>query len=144
MYKFVKLLDSENDKLGQLGMAQLKAGTYDPATFDMTHEDEAMIKFADTRVWFRKVGTMRGAQTPVAALKNGYITREASNKRKGAFALRVEQDKGLALIDGIPFFRPGLWKAWYDAHGWLLTVLPASIIGSLTIIGLKSAWHHLT
>jgi hypothetical protein len=107
MYKFVKLLDSENDKLGQLGMAQLKAGTYDPATFDMTHEDEAMIKFADTRVWFRKVGTMRGAQTPVAALKNGYITREASNKRKGAFALRVEQDKGLALIDGIPFFRPG-------------------------------------
>jgi hypothetical protein len=138
VYKFVRFIDKENNKLGQEAIAAFQSDTFDNSKFEMIHENDAQILFAEKRVWFKKVGVMRGAQTPVSADKKGYITREPSRAREGSYALRVEQDKGLALIDGFLFFRPGLWKAWYDAHGWMLTILPGSIIISAIGYGVKT------
>jgi hypothetical protein len=137
MYKFVKLVDKENEKLAEKKMLEIKNGGSADG-FKLIPEMEAVTIFGDRRVWFKKVGFIRTSQVSMAALKVGYL--EPVNKAEKNIHLRLTHLKGLPLIDGFFPFRPGLWKAWHEEHGWMLTsALGAAILTSAIYLG-KHLW----
>ncbi len=120
MYKFVKLVDKENNKLVQKAVLGIKNGSQKVDEFNLMNEVDAVQIFAEKRILFKKIGFTKAAQTSMATLKNKYL--EPVDSQAKNHHVRVAHLKGLPLIDGIPFLRVGLWKAWYEEHGWLIAV----------------------
>ena len=56
----------------------------------------------------------------MSALKEEYL--EPTTSDENSRYLRVTHLKGDRLLDGVPFVRVGLWRAWYEEHGWLIAV----------------------
>jgi hypothetical protein len=131
IYKYVKLVNTENNKLANDILAKVLAN--EPIVeMKLSLEIDLIRKFGDERIFFFwKIGMVKAMQVSMAALKEKYleptdpIATEASTRY-----LRVTHLRGLRLLDGIPYVRPGLWKAWYDEHGWLITIIPGGAAGA--------------
>lgn len=130
VYRFVKLIDEENNKAFEKAMIQINKGNHDISSFRAISELDACELLGNQRVLFKKRGPLKANRAGRAAVKCGYIEVIDKNKTDSAETnyLRVSVEKGSLLIDGGFFFRPGLWKAWYDEHGWI-TAIPLLGIG---------------
>lgn len=137
IYKFVKLVDEENLRLANESvLAQLRGAKTAGGTFELVADGDAMIMFSQRRILLKKVGLIRASQISMSALREKYL--EPTNAGEKIRHLRVTHLKGLPLLDGVPFVRFGLWKAWHEEHGWLLVFFVASFG-----LGLGSAVRHL-
>lgn len=133
MYKYVKMVDRENIKVSQRAFIAVQEGRYTPEQIKLIAEGEAGVKFANKRILFKKIGLPRAGQTGRAAIKNEYLELADKDDGEEINRLRVTHLKGLPFIDGIPFIRFGLWKALYDEHGWLLTIIPSTALAAVLL-----------
>ena len=138
MYSFVKIVDSENHKIAQKAFLELAEGSWN-GKLELIVEAEVSRILSEKRIFFNKIGLARASQAGRAAFKKGYLELAEKDDPNEPNRFRVTHDKGLLLIDGFPFFRPGLWKAWYEEHGWLWPVVVALFAGG----ALHSLWHRL-
>lgn len=144
-YLAVKMIDRENDRLVKQAVINIKSGQITNgqqvnALTILTGEAEAAEKLSEKRVFFKKIGLTRAVQALGTARKAGYLQTEVHD---GLKLLRVEHLKGLALIDGFFLFRPGLWKAWHEEHGWLLTTAISGAVITAVVYIVKHIWAVL-
>jgi hypothetical protein len=134
-YLAVKLVDKENDRMVKKTVSSLKNGQAPniqvKATTILIKEADAVEKLSQKHIFFKKIEFTKAVQAVGTARKSGYLQTETHN---GANYLRVEHLKGLQLIDGIPFIRPGLWKAWHQEHGWLIPLFIAAYGATLGLL----------
>ncbi|HMT19535.1 MAG TPA: hypothetical protein PKD20_02400 [Candidatus Saccharibacteria bacterium] len=138
IYKFVRAVNKTNDenmqayyleiirrsKLdGKDRMKGVQAPPYAVAKSTMC------ALFLDKRILLKKIGFNYSSQLADSAVKNKYL-REVRIELYPTYVTEglVLTDKGLKLIDGSAFFRPGLWKVLYIQHGWLKTIIPFGLI----------------
>ena len=117
-------------------VVQVLANESDGTGLQLITDTEAAEMLSQRRSIFGGIGRIKASQITTAAVREKYL--EPAGEIGNQTMLRVTHLEGLRFIDGVPFLRVGLWKAWYKEHGWMLTVIPASVIGAVVIWGVQN------
>lgn len=88
----------------------------------------------------KKFGKSRAMRAIGAAADNGYLLEKTDGDK---IKLTVTNEKGIHFIDGLPFLRVGLWKAWHDEYGGLFTFLTSGAVVAAFLFLAKFVWHSV-